>query len=52
MGELPEAIVPEARRALAVSTAAEVFTAVGDSMEEAAATAVGATDSSHEVIQP
>ena len=58
MEGLPEAIAPEARLALAVSTAAafteaaEAFTAAEDSMEEAGATGVGATDSSHGVIQP
>ena len=50
MEGLREAIVSEAKRALAVSTAAaftaaEGFTAVGE------ATEVGATDSSHEVIK-
>jgi len=52
MEGLPEAIVFEARRALAVSTAAAVSTEAEGSMEAGEATEVGATDSSHEVIQP
>ena len=59
MEGLPEAILPEDRPALAVSTAAEdctqaeAFTAeAGGSMAVVVATVAGATDSSHEVIRP
>jgi len=50
----PEAILPEDRPALAVSTAAaEDFTLEAEgSTEVGVATEVGATDSSHEVIRP
>jgi len=56
MEGLPEAILPEDRPALAVSTAAaEDFTQAaeaGGSTAVGVATEVGATDSSHEVIRP
>jgi len=49
-GELQEAIVSEDRLALGGSTAAAGSTVAEASTEAAEATAVGATDSSHEVI--
>lgn len=56
MEGLPEAILPEDRPALAVSTAAaEDFTQAaeaGGSTAVGVATEVGATDSSHEVNRP
>jgi hypothetical protein len=55
MEGLQEAIAPEARPALAVSTVEEGSTVAAEeegSTVAEAATGVGVTDSSHEVIKP